>query len=69
MRIFSFVVLSVIDAPHNVTTLHISKTHLPNASLNIRELELLLKSLIKEKGRPLCVGVEAQFPLDSLQIY
>ena len=40
MQIFNFVVLSVIIAPHNIPTLHISKTHLPNVSLNIHELEL-----------------------------
>ena len=40
MRIFNFVVLSVTTAPHNVPTPHISKTHLPIVSLNIRELEL-----------------------------
>ena len=40
MRIFNFAVLSVITAPHNVPTLHISKTHFPNISLNVRELVL-----------------------------
>ena len=40
MRIFYFVVLSVITAPHNVPTPHISKSHLPVVSLNVRELEL-----------------------------
>ena len=40
MQIFNFVVLSVITAPHNIPTLHISETHLPNVSLNIHELEL-----------------------------
>ena len=40
MRLFNFVVLSVITAPHNVPTLHISKTHLPNILLNVRELVL-----------------------------
>ena len=40
MRIFNFVILSVITAPHNVLTPHISKTHLPIVSLNVRELEL-----------------------------
>ena len=40
MRIFNFVILSVITAPHNVTTPHIRKIHLPNVSLNVRELEL-----------------------------
>ena len=40
IRIFNFVVLSVITAPHNVPTPHISKTHLPIVLLNVRELEL-----------------------------
>ena len=40
MRIFNFVVLSVITTSDNVPTPHISKTHLPIVSLNIRELEL-----------------------------
>ena len=40
MRIFNIVILSVITAPHNVPTPHISKIHLPNVSLNVRELEL-----------------------------
>ena len=39
MRIFNFAVLSVITAPHNVPTLHISKTHLPIVSLNVRKVE------------------------------
>ena len=38
MRIFNFVVLSVITARHNVPTPHISKTHLPIVSLNVCEL-------------------------------
>ena len=40
MRIPDFVVLSVITAPQNVPTPHISKTHLPIVLLNVRELEL-----------------------------
>ena len=40
MRIFNFVVSSVITAPYNVPTPHISKTHLRIVSLNVRELEL-----------------------------
>ena len=40
MQIFSFVVLSVIIAPHNVLTPYFNKTHLPIVSLNVRELEL-----------------------------
>ena len=40
MRIVNFVVLSVITAPRSVPPAHISKTHLPIVSLNVRELEL-----------------------------
>ena len=40
MQIFNFVVLSVITAPHNVLTPHISKTRLPIVSLNVSEAEL-----------------------------
>ena len=40
MRILNFVVLSVITAPHNVLTPHISKTRLPIVSLNVSEAEL-----------------------------
>ena len=40
MQIFIFVVLSVITAPGNVSTTHISKIHLPIVSLNVHELEL-----------------------------
>ena len=40
MRIFNFVILSVITALHNVPTPHISKTHLPIIALNVREVEL-----------------------------
>ena len=40
MRIFDFVVLSVITAPHNGPTFHISNTHLPIVSLTVRELNL-----------------------------
>ena len=39
MQIFNFVVLSLIITAHNVLTLRTSKTHLPIASLNVRELE------------------------------
>ena len=39
MQLFNFVVLSVITAPHNVPTPHISKTHFPIVSLNVRKLE------------------------------
>ena len=40
MRIFNFVVLSVITAPHNVPIPHINKTHLRVISFNVSELEL-----------------------------
>ena len=40
MQIFSFVVLPVIIAPHNVLTLHINKTHFPIVLLDVHELEL-----------------------------
>ena len=43
MRIFNFAVLSVITAPHNVLTPHISKTNLPIVLLNVREVKLMLK--------------------------
>ena len=49
MEISYFVVFSVIIAPHNVLTLHISKTHLPNVLLNVRELQLNCCS--KEQSR------------------
>ena len=40
MRIFNFVVLSVITAQRNVPTPYISKTNLPIVSLNVRKFEL-----------------------------
>ena len=52
MRIFNFAVLSVITAPHNVLTPHISKTNLPIVLLNVPEVELILKRPVKEKGSP-----------------
>ena len=39
-RIFNFVVLPVITAPDNAPTPHISKSHWPIVSLNVRELEM-----------------------------
>ena len=36
MRIFIFVVLSVITAPDNVPTADFSKIHLPIVSINVR---------------------------------
>ena len=46
--------LSVITAPQNVLTPHISKTHLPiffTESMWTR-IELILKRSVKEKGSP-----------------
>ena len=40
MRMFNILILSVITAPRNVPTPHISKIHLPIASRNVCELEL-----------------------------
>ena len=62
MRIFNFVVLSVI--PHNVPTPHISKTHLPTVSLNVRDLELNWRSKGQSRKKaphprpPPCMRVE-----------
>ena len=73
---FQFVVLSVITAPYNVPTPHISKTHLPNVSLHLRELELNLCSKDqsrKKGGPPACGGGSPTLPpppiLQSLKIY
>ena len=55
MQLFNFVVFPVIIAPHNVLTPHISKTDLPIVSLNVRELELMLKGAVKEKGESPCM--------------
>ena len=54
MQIFNFVVLSVIITPQNVLTPHISKTHLPIVSINVRELKLnwCSKNQSKKKGGP-----------------
>ena len=54
MRISNFVFLSVITAPRNVPTPHISKTHLPIVSLNARELELnwCSKDQSRKQGAP-----------------
>ena len=71
MQIFIFVVLSVITAPGNVSTTHISKIHLPIVSLNVHELELswCSKAQLREKGGLPCVRVEAQLTPRSLKIY
>ena len=63
MRIFNFVVLSVITAPRNAPPAHISKTHISRT-----RIELMLKRPFKEKGRsPLLRGGEAQLPLQNLK--
>ena len=74
MRIFNFVVSSVITAPYNVPTPHISKTHLPNVSLDVRELELnsCSKDQSRKKGGPPACGSPTLSPppiLQSLKIY
>ena len=67
MRIFNFVVLTVITIPENVPTPHISKIHLPIVSLNVRELELkwCSKDQSRKKGGRLCMGMEAQLTPQS----
>ena len=40
IQIFNFIVLSAIIVHHSVLFPHISKTYLPNSSLNVRKLEL-----------------------------
>ena len=58
MRFFNFVVLSVIIAPHNVPTSHISKTNLPTVSINVSKLELnwYTKDQSRKKGGCLLEG-------------
>ena len=58
MRIFNFVVLFVITAPHNAPSPHISKTHLPIVSSNVRKLELnsCSKDQSRKKGGPSAWG-------------
>ena len=56
MQIFGFAVLSVITASQNALTRHITKTHLPFVSLNVRELKLMLRRPVKEKWRPPSAG-------------
>ena len=69
IRLFNFVVLSVITVPHNLPTPHIGKTHLPNVSLRVCKLELNWCSIDQSSkiGRSSCVGVEAQLPPSSLK--
>ena len=40
VQILNFLFLSVIIAPQNVLTPHVSKTNLPIVLLNVRELQL-----------------------------
>ena len=40
MRLFNFVVLSVITAPHNAPSPHITKIYLPIVSLNVHDIDL-----------------------------
>ena len=56
MRIFNFVVLSVITAPHNVPTPHNSQTHLPIVSLNVSNWIDAQKTSQGKKGGPLRGG-------------
>ena len=58
MQIFNFIVLSVITAPHSVSTPHISKTHLPIVTFNVRELGLkrCSKNQSRKKEPPLLHG-------------
>ena len=69
MRIFDFVVLSLITAPHNVLTPHFSKTHLPIVSLNVREVELnwCSKDQPKKKGGPPAWGWKPNSPRKALR--
>ena len=69
MPIFNFIVLPVITAPHNVPTTHISKTHLPIVSLNVRELEFNWSSIdqSRKKGGPPCVGWKPNSPCQALR--
>ena len=71
MRIFNFAVLSVITAPRNVPTPHISKTHLPIVSFNVRELELNLcsKDQSRKKEGLLRGGGSPSTPRQILKIY
>ena len=68
MQIFSFVVLSVIIAPHNVLTLHISKTHLPIRTKESSVFGHFSRndcSIQRREAIPTW-GVEVQLPLQSL---
>ena len=53
MQIFNFIVLSVINAHHSIFIPHISKTHLPISSLNVRELHWIdAQETSQEKWEP-----------------
>ena len=76
MQIFSFPVLFVIIASHNVFTPHISKTHLFIDSFKILELKLnwCSKDQPKKKETPLRGGGWGrgggnQLPLQGVKIY
>ena len=68
MQIFNFVVLSVIIAPHNVLTFHISKTHLPIRTRKSSAFGHFSRSGYFIQGREALPtwGVEAQLPLQNL---
>ena len=70
MLIFNFVVLSVIIAPHDVLTPHISKTYLPIVSLNVREFELnwCSKEHSRKNGGPPYVESGSSVTPQSLDI-
>ena len=59
MHVLNFVVFSLITAPQNVLTPHISIT------LNVRELELMLKRPAKKKREPPSRGFSKQSSLFS----
>ena len=69
MQFFNFVVLSVIIAPHNVHTPHISKTHLPIVLVNVPELELNCCSKVQPGKRQtlLCRGWKPNSTLKALR--
>ena len=69
MRIFNFVVLSLISAPYNVLTPHISKTNLPVVSLNVRELKLnwCSKNQSRKRGGPPARGWKPNSPRKTLK--
>ena len=64
MQIFNFIVLSVINAHHSIFIPHISKTHLPISSLNVRELALnwCSRDQSRKMGAPNAWGVGSRTP-------